>query len=470
MPTELVKVDPTKLVADYSSGFSRLLPSHMREDGGGDQWVAAVKSLLATKPEIAQAASNSRDHFLAALIQAAQKGLMPGTKEFHLVPFAQRKGEPRIINGVEGYQGIVERIYRAGAVATVIAEAIYSNDEFDYQPGYGQPKHVVDWFGDRGELKGAYAYALFRDGAVSKVVVVGRKEIAQAKAKSASANSEYSPWKQFPEAMWVKTAVRKLENWVPTSAEYRRQQLRDAQAVMDERQRTAQIATQFDDVQMPAAAVAMAHDEDELIDEETGEIIDAELVEDRGADQAPEGTDGGGEALSVPAGAGVDEGAGSRGAAGARTPSKARPAAEGTASSVDAPVPASQAGVGDVAAVPSPTAAASAPTVQQFDPGAEWPVMVEGSGVEQVHSPAPILTRQKQELRAECARLGIQSNTAEKLMWFDLLLGYEDGTVTAPDALNRVEAEKLLGLLKGFADHAAVEAWGAGQTSLVEEG
>ena len=49
---QLVKVDPNKLVTDYSRGFSRLLPSHMREDGGGDQWVAAVKSLLATRPEV----------------------------------------------------------------------------------------------------------------------------------------------------------------------------------------------------------------------------------------------------------------------------------------------------------------------------------------------------------------------------------------------------------------------------------
>lgn len=71
MTQELVRIDPTKLVTSYQQGFSRLLPSHMREDGGGDQWVAAVKSLLATNPAIAAAASNSRDHFLASLIQAA---------------------------------------------------------------------------------------------------------------------------------------------------------------------------------------------------------------------------------------------------------------------------------------------------------------------------------------------------------------------------------------------------------------
>ena len=465
MATELVKVDPTKLVADYSSGFSRLLPSHMREDGGGDQWVAAVKSLLATKPDIAQAASNSRDHFLAALIQAAQKGLMPGTKEFHLVPFAPQKGQPRIINGVEGYQGIVERIYRAGAVATVIAEAIYSKDQFEYQPGYGQPKHIVEWFGDRGELRGAYAYALFRDGAVSKVVVVGPKEIAQAKAKSASSSSPYSPWNQFPEAMWVKTAVRKLENWVPTSAEYRRQQLRDAQAVMDERQRTAQIANQFDDVQMPMAAMMMAHDEDEQIDEETGEVIvDAELVEDRAAEQAPEETVGG--EASVPAGKPRPPGS-------APAAQKTRPAAGASPAPVDVPQSASQAGHGEETPVPAATAGvSSAPVIAQHQPDPDDDEDVQDVAPEPEvvpHRPGPILARQKAELRAECIRLGIQSVTAEQLMFFDLVLGLPDGTVSGKDALDRVQAQTIIDRFKTFPDNAALQAWGAGQTALLDD-
>lgn len=461
MSQEIVKADPTKLVSSYQQGFSRLLPSHMREDGGGDQWVAGVKSLLATRPEIADAAYNSRDHFLAALIQAAQKGLQPGTKEFHLVPFSPKKGMPRLIQGVEGYQGIVERIYRAGAVATVIAEAVYSHDEFSYQPGAGQPTHVVDWFGDRGQLRGAYAYAIFRDGAVSKVVVVGPKEIAQAKAKSASAKSEYSPWTQFPEAMWVKTAVRKLENWVPTSAEYRRQQLRDAQAVADERQRDAQIAQQFDEPPMPTAAMSMAsHDEDEVINPETGEVIvDAELVEE----QAP-----------VPP-AGAVEPDTSR-AVSERGPS-AIPPADGPrgpqtrpATGVDAAgTPAAAAG-GEVAAGDGP-AATSAPVIQQHrdDPDDNDAEPGEDESVQPLVDarPGPIRATQKTRLRGECIRLNIQSVLAEKLMWFNLILGTQ---LTAIDQLDVRQADTLLDHLAGFADRQALEAWGSGQNALTDGG
>ena len=457
MSQQLVKVDPTKLVTSYQQGFSRLLPSHMREDGGGDQWIAGVKSLLATRPEIAEAASNSRDHFLAALIQAAQKGLQPGTKEFHLVPFAPKKGQPRLIQGVEGYQGIVERIYRAGAVSTVIAEAVYDGDQFDYQPGRGQPVHVVDWFGERGKLRGAYAYAMFRDGAVSKVVVVGPKEIAQAKAKSASAHSEYSPWQQFPEAMWVKTAVRKLENWVPTSAEYRRQQLRDAQAVADERQRDAQIVQQFDEPPMPAAAVNMAsYDEDEVIDPETGEVIvDAVLVDepDTGEGRSPASPVSERETPTIPP-VDVSRGPKTRPATGAK-------AAGGT------PV---AAGAGEVVAADGP-ATTSAPVIlqhQEEEGPAEDDVVDEAVQPLVDHRPGPIRASQKTKLRAECIRLNIQAVLAEKLMWFDLILGTQE-PLTALDQLDVRQADQLLEFLAGVEDRAALEAWGAGQNALVDE-
>ena len=464
MSQEIVKTDPTKLVSSYHQGFSRLLPSHMREDGGGDQWVAGVKSLLATRPEIAEAAYNSRDHFLAALIQAAQKGLQPGTKEFHLVPFSPKKGMPRLIQGVEGYQGIVERIYRAGAVSAVIAEAVYSGDQFDYQPGAGQPTHVVDWFGDRGKLRGAYAYAMFRDGAVSKVVVVGPKEIAQAKAKSASAKSEYSPWNQFPEAMWVKTAVRKLENWVPTSAEYRRQQLRDVQAVADERQRDAQITQQLDEPPMPAAAVSMAsHDEDdEVIDPDTGEVIvvDAELVEE----QAP---------VAPPAGAAkpdTSRAVSERGPStippvdGPRGP-QPRPAAtganaEGTAAAVVD---------GEVAAGDGPAATSAPVRLQQHHE--ELPDAEPGDETVEVVTarPGPVRAAQKTKLRGECIRLGIQSVLAEKLMWFDMILG-GDSQLAAIDQLDVRQADQIIEVLAGMEDRAALEAWGAGQNALTDAG
>jgi recombination protein RecT len=65
-----------------------------------------------------------------------------------------------------------------------------------------------------------------KDGAVSKVVVLNRQRVMEIRAKSDSKDSDYSPWNTNEEAMWLKSAVRQLAKWVPTSAEYMREQLR----------------------------------------------------------------------------------------------------------------------------------------------------------------------------------------------------------------------------------------------------
>lgn len=408
--SEVEKAKPADLVTRYKASFGNLLPSHMREDGG-DQWVATVRSLLLTRPEIAEAASNGPGEFMAALVQAAQKGLVPGTNEFHLVPFAARKGQPRKIQGIEGYQGIIERIYRAGAVSSVIVEVVRANDTFTYQPGDGRPEHVVDWFGDRGALIGAYAYAVMRDGATSKVVIIGKAEAELARSKSASARSDYSPWNTNEAAMWAKTAARRLENWVPTSAEYRRQQLRDAQAVQAERD-AANSAQQLDGPPIPASVLKAAHDEDEeLIDPETGEVltsaqqtedvVDAVLVEDVAEpDQAPPASDGeAGKATNTEAGA---------------------------------PEP----GVSDAAPAPA--------------------------------TRGPIPTRLVGLIRGECARLGVQANADEKRRALSAIVGRPLTGDAALFGMNRAEVEGALDVLQGFADRDALVEFLTGAEELPE--
>lgn len=271
---------PAALVAKYRHTYIEMLPSHLREGGAGDTWIASVESVLRTNTEVAKAAAQDTGAFMAALVPAAQRGLTPGTEEYYLVPFSPKKGQPRVIQGIIGYQGLIELIYRAGAVSSVICEVVKSKDQFTFRPGVDErPQHEVDWFGgDRGNLIGVYAYAIMHNGATSKVVVCGPDEIDRAKAKSASAHSDYSPWNTSPEAMWMKTAVRQLAKWVPTSAEYRRQQLRDAIAVSDERARVEGMTLHMAGADLPIPQP------DGNVDPVTGEVllgdvVDAELVE-----------------------------------------------------------------------------------------------------------------------------------------------------------------------------------------------
>jgi recombination protein RecT len=121
---------------------------------------------------------------------------------------------------------------------------VREHDEYDFMPGQLDREVPPRWHGPqeipyhryrpfsgastRGELIGVYAYARMLAGTVSRVVQLGADDIARIKASSQGSDSEYSPWVNHTEAMWLKSAVRQLQKWVPTSAEYRREMARTA--------------------------------------------------------------------------------------------------------------------------------------------------------------------------------------------------------------------------------------------------
>jgi recombination protein RecT len=220
---------PGGMIARYHGDFASVLPSHVK----AETWVRLAQGALKKgkrlpdgRFELEAAAANNPGVFLASLLDAARLGLEPGTEQYYLTP--RKVGGRLEILGIVGYQGHIELMYRAGAIASVIAEVVYKADRFAYQPGRDDvPQHEIDWDAeDRGPLRLAYAYARMKDGAVSKVIVLNRADIERIKLSSQGANSEYSPWVKHEAAMWLKSAVRQLQKWVPTSAEFRREQLR----------------------------------------------------------------------------------------------------------------------------------------------------------------------------------------------------------------------------------------------------
>jgi len=210
---------PGVLIKQYSDSFAQVLPSHIRPE----TFVRLSQGLLRRDEKLRKAAERNPGSFLAALMDCARLGHEPGTDQYALVPFGDE------VTGIEQYQGEIERMYRAGAVASVKAEIVYTGDRFVYDPGtMDRPEHTIDWWGDRGKPVGGYAYAIMKDGATSKVVVMNEATINRHKKESKTANRSDSPWVKWWESMWLKTFTHELEKWVPTSAEYRREQLRAA--------------------------------------------------------------------------------------------------------------------------------------------------------------------------------------------------------------------------------------------------
>lgn len=231
--TAVEKADgtPKGLIRQYADSFAAVLPSHIENP---DTWIRLAQGALKKgkrvsggRTELEVAAANNIPVFLSTLLDCARLGLEPGTEQYYLTP-RKVKGQTEIL-GIIGYQGLVELIYRAGAVSSVVAEAVYSEDIFTYAPGRDErPVHEIDWdLPDRGELRLVYAYAVMKDGATSKVVVLNRSAIETIKKSAQNPDGQYSPWKNQPEAMWLKSAVRQLAKWVPTSSEYIRERMRN---------------------------------------------------------------------------------------------------------------------------------------------------------------------------------------------------------------------------------------------------
>jgi recombination protein RecT len=222
------------------------------------------------------------DSLYVALMECAALGHMPGTDEYYLTP---RTDHGRlVVLGIEGYKGVIERMYRSGAVSNVVVREVCENDYFRYVEGeMDKPVHRFGgdgttgkaFFanaGKRGEMVGGYAYAHLLTGAVSRVAVLTRDDVFAARDSGGyKASDTYSPWNRMdggenhPEfkgrSMWWKTFAKRLEPWVPTSAEWRRESLRAS-----------------------AAAVAAAEPRRELpparVNTATGEVVDAEIIED----------------------------------------------------------------------------------------------------------------------------------------------------------------------------------------------
>lgn len=257
----LDKVDnsPTAIIGQYQGDFQLVLPASFRPE----TFVRLAQGALRRDAKLKAAAENNPGSLLFALLDAARLGHEPGTDEYWLT-VRKRKGQPEV-QGIEGYKGITKRMMQHPKVLGVVAQVVCKNDVFDWSPGQmDRPSHRADWFGDRGETIGAYAYAKLAGNATSQVVVIGPKEIKAAEDAS-DARYEGRPWQKNRDSMIRKTALRRLEPFVPKASE----------VTASEADRTVAAAevTQREELpELPPAGV----------DADTGEVLEGELVDNPG--------------------------------------------------------------------------------------------------------------------------------------------------------------------------------------------
>ena len=115
------------------------------------------------------------------------------------------------------YKGEIELIYRAGPFP-VVAELVRETDTVELRPAANMPPaHAADWFGDRGEVIGGYAYCQLGPELYTQVVHMAEADFMHHRAKAKTD----SVWAEWPEPMRLKTLVHQLRKYAPWSVEVR---------------------------------------------------------------------------------------------------------------------------------------------------------------------------------------------------------------------------------------------------------
>lgn len=149
--------------------------------------------------------------FIDCAKEAASIGLIPSrvTGHAYLVPF---KGKCTLIIG---YKGLITLLCRNKDIQSVHARIVREGDKFE--PHYGTEDKIVHipTLNEKNPITHVYAIITYKSG-LKQFEIMTKQEVGKVKAKS---KSQYF-WKDYYEAMALKTVIRRLAKYVPSNSIY----------------------------------------------------------------------------------------------------------------------------------------------------------------------------------------------------------------------------------------------------------
>ena len=192
------------------SAIASVLPKHVTPE----RLLKTVLLAASRNPAIYRC---TRDSILRCVIQAAELGLEPGSSlgTAYLVPYGAE------CTLIPSYRGLVELAIRTGEVKSVQARAVYAKDRLEIVYGLDEKlEHVPSFDADPGALVAVYAVAVLTNGSkLFEFMPIAAVNLIRARSKSSSSG----PWTSDPDAMALKTVVRRLcTRTLPKSPEFRK--------------------------------------------------------------------------------------------------------------------------------------------------------------------------------------------------------------------------------------------------------
>lgn len=265
-------------ITKHQDDFGRVLPKHMT----ADRLVRLAIGAVRTTKHLSECTIPS---FASAIMACSVLGLEPNTPLGHayLIPF-KNKGVYECTL-IVGYKGLTELMYRSGIVASVRAVPVFEGDDFDYELGlHSDIRHKPSKSAERGtdptKLTHVYPVVKLREAGIDPIWDVLTRPQIEMRRKRSKASGD-GPWVTDYIPMALKTGIRQIATWVPSSAE---RMTAVAQAVAYEQAHelgkgssaVAALGEKAQDVLDNIGAYPTADDEDdelpENVDKKTGEV------------------------------------------------------------------------------------------------------------------------------------------------------------------------------------------------------
>lgn len=188
-----------------------------------ERFVRTIVTAIQVKPEILVC---DRASIITACMQAAGDGLLLDNREAALVKYNVKVGDQWVDKAqyMPMKQGVLKKMRNSGEVATVTVHVVHEKDEFHYEYGDIESLSHKPYLGDDepGAMRAAYAVVTLKGGEIIRKVMTKRqieKRMKASKSYDRKTGEIKGPWRDWPEEMWEKTALRAIAPLVPSSSD-----------------------------------------------------------------------------------------------------------------------------------------------------------------------------------------------------------------------------------------------------------
>jgi recombination protein RecT len=326
-----IAVKVKELRTDIEGRRAEYLTIFEQDEKRTDKFISVVLTAFARDPDIALCSPRSVH---LECMKAAQDGLTLDGREAALVRISSRKlidgkwtSVPEVIY-IPMIAGVIKRVRNSGEIVSWTCELVYveelkqeatdgSGKRFRYRAMPPELYHEPIIFGSKGECVGAYSAVKLRDGSfdycfmnidqLNETMNRSRSK-KRIKLDDGSEREELTgPWKTDRGEMYKKTVMKRHSKRLPVSAELRRivdrdndmydldpgEWSRDPEPAAQEPKAVASARKKSAAKALKEAAKKKADHNETPHDEETGEILEGEILTDGGYHANVAGEDGG---------------------------------------------------------------------------------------------------------------------------------------------------------------------------------